>query len=63
MFGSYRLRCLLPLAALALAAALGGCVAYPAYGGYYGNGYYYGRPAYAYSGDWRWHRWHDYDWR
>ena len=60
MFGSYRLRCLLPLAALALASVLGGCV-YPAYG-YYGDGYYYGRP-YAYGGDWRWHRAHDYDWR
>jgi hypothetical protein len=38
---------LVPLAALGL-LALGGCVAYPAYGpGYYGGGYYGGGYAYA----------------
>ena len=43
MFGSFRTPRLLPLVALALAPALGGCVypAYPEYGGgYYGGGYY-----------------------
>ena len=36
----FRLRSMLPLAALGLAAMLGGCVAYPAYPGYpaYGTG-------------------------
>ena len=49
MFGRFRLRGLLPLAALALAALLGGCVAYPAYPGYgyYGGGYYGGGPYYG----------------
>ena len=50
MFSKLRNRGLLPLMALALAAALGGCVAYPAYpeygGGYYGGGYY-GAPVYS----------------
>ena len=41
---SIRTRILLPLAALGLAAALGGCVAYPAYPGY---GYGYGGPYYG----------------
>jgi hypothetical protein len=40
-----RLRSMLPAAALALAAMLGGCVAYPAYPGYSTYGY----PAYGYA--------------
>jgi hypothetical protein len=57
-----RLRAMLPLAALGLAALLGGCVAYPAYPGYpaYGYGYGYGAPVYVggyyggyYGGGWR----------
>jgi hypothetical protein len=63
----------LALPALALAALLGGCVAYPAYpgygyygGGYYGGGYY-GAPYYsggvvAFGGGWGWHD-HDGGWR
>ena len=49
MFGSFRSRGLLPLAALALATLLGGCYAYPAYPGYgyYGGGYYGGAPYYG----------------
>jgi hypothetical protein len=60
-------RSTLPWAALALAALLGGCVAYPAYPGYpvYGYGYgaapvyyggYYGGHygyGYGYGGGWR----------
>jgi hypothetical protein len=51
-----------PWAALALAALLGGCVAYPAYPGYpgYGYGYGYSAPVYVggyyggyYGGGWR----------
>jgi hypothetical protein len=67
-----RFRKLLPIAALGLAALLGGCYAYPAYPGYgyYNNGYYGGGPSYgggvvAYGGGWGWHRgWHghDHDW-
>lgn len=63
----------LPLAALALAALLGGCVAYPAGPGYatYGYGYGYGAPYYggAYVGVGSgWHGgggWHGHDggWR
>ena len=61
-----RLRSMLPAAALALAAMLGGCVAYPAYPGYpvygyaaapvYYGGYYgghYGGYGYGYGGGWR----------
>jgi hypothetical protein len=58
-----RLRSILPLAALGLAAMLGGCVAYPAYPGYgYGAypAYGYGAPVYVggyygggYGGGWR----------
>ena len=41
MFNRLRTRRLLPLAALTLAALLGGCVAYPGYGYYgYNDGYY-----------------------
>lgn len=50
-FRTIRYRALLPLAALGLAAVLGGCIAYPAYPGYgYGYGYapYYGYPAGGY---------------
>ena len=52
-----RLRSILPAAALALAALLGGCVAYPAYPGYPVYGYaappvYYGG-YYGYGGGWR----------
>ena len=43
---SRRHRVILPLAVMALAALLCGCVAYPAYPGYYGEGYY-GSPYYA----------------
>jgi len=55
----FRLRSMLPLAALGLAAILGGCVAYPAYPGYPGYGYGYAAPAYygggyyGYRGGWR----------
>ena len=69
MFSSPRYRRMLAIAAVGLAAALGGCVAYP---GYYGNGYGYGyAPAYAYNygyapayvgyGWGGWYR-HDHDW-
>jgi hypothetical protein len=62
MANRYRLRSLLPLAALGLAAVLGGCVAYPAYPTYgYGYGYnapYYGG-TYVGVGD----GWHDRGWR
>ena len=73
MFSSLRHRRLLPLAALALAALLGGCVypAYPGYGyggGYYGGPYYGGGGVVAYGGGWGWRGgggWHDHDdgWR
>jgi hypothetical protein len=66
MFSVFRHRRALPLAAIALAALLGGCVypAYPGYG-YYGGGYgggyggYYGAPYYsggvvAFGGGWGW---------
>ena len=42
----FRLRLLLPLAALGLVGLLGGCIAYPAYPGY-GYGYGYGAPYYG----------------
>ncbi|HEX3398770.1 MAG TPA: hypothetical protein VHT74_00445 [Acetobacteraceae bacterium] len=62
MFSALRNRGLLTIAALAMAALLGGCVAYPAYPGYGYNGYYggyYGAPYYsggvvAYGGGWGW---------
>jgi hypothetical protein len=44
----FRLRSMLPLAALGLAAMLGGCVAYPAYSGYPAYGYGYGTAVPAY---------------
>jgi len=62
----FHLRSILPLAALGLAAILGGCVAYPAYPAYsaypaYGYGYaapysggvYYGGWGGYYGGGWR----------
>ena len=57
----FRLRSILPIAALGLAALLGGCVAYPAYPGYSAySGYGYGTPVYVggyyghgYGGGWR----------
>jgi hypothetical protein len=61
---SVRHRIWLACAALGLVAALGGCVAYPAYPGYgYGYGPYYGGyPAgyVAVGGGWGWHGhdWH-----
>lgn len=65
---SVRHRIWLALAALGLAAALGGCVAYPGYP-YYGydpyyGGYYGGYPAgyVAIGGGWGWHDWHGRDW-
>ena len=69
MFGSFRLRRLLPLGTLLAAMLLGGCVysAYPGYG-YYGGGGYYGGPYYgggvvAFDGGWHGHRgWHDRGW-
>ena len=60
----FRLRALLPVAAIGLAVLLGGCVAYPAYPGY-GYGYGYGAPYYsgAYVGfGGGWHG-HDGGWR
>ena len=58
MFGSFRLRRLLPLGALLAAMLLGGCV-YPAYPGYG----YYGGGVVAFDGGWRGHRgWHDRGW-
>ena len=44
---SIRHRALLPLAALGLAAVLGGCIAYPAYPGYGYSGDGYGYPYYG----------------
>ncbi len=77
MVRSSRLRRLMPLGALALVMALGGCYAYPAYpeygyygGGYYSGGYYpqpyYGGGVVAFGGGWGggWHGhegWHDHD--
>jgi hypothetical protein len=65
MFSVVRRRCRLPLAALALAGLLGGCVypAYPGYGGYYGAPYYAG-PTVAVGGGWGWHDhgWHGRNW-
>ncbi len=66
MLGSFGLRSILSLVALAI--LLAGCVAYPAYPyGYYG-GPYYGGGVVAFSG-WGWHDhdgwrgdWHDHDW-
>ena len=72
-----RLRFVAPALALAGAAALGGCVAYPdpyaAYGGYYGAPYGYSYPAYQpapvfgfnFGGGDRddYWRWHHRDWR
>lgn len=57
----------LPLATLALAALLGGCVAYPAGPGYPAHGYGYGYGAPYYSGAYvgvggGWHD-HDGGWR
>jgi hypothetical protein len=75
MANRFGARLLLPLAAIGLAATLGGCVAYPAYPAYpaYGYGYGYGAPYYggAYvgigGGGWRGghDEWHDHDggWR
>jgi hypothetical protein len=67
----YRLRSMLPVAAIGLAALLGGCVAYPAYptygynAPYYGGGYpYYGGPyvGVGVGGGWREGGWHDRGW-
>jgi hypothetical protein len=57
----FHLRRMLPLAALGLAAMLGGCVVYPAYPGYgygypspyYGGAYYTGGWGGYYGGGWR----------
>lgn len=70
MFKRLRSRLLLPLAAIGLAAALGGCVYPYDYG--YGYGYPYGYP-YAYNYGYYagpsvgiavggWHGWHDGHW-
>jgi hypothetical protein len=67
MFSALRNRGVLPLAALALAGLLGGCIAYPAYPGYgYNGGGYYGAPYYSggvveFGGGWGW-RGGDHDW-
>jgi len=68
-FGSLKRRVLPLLAALGVAALLGGCVAYPAdpgYGGYYGYpAYGYGYPAggyVAFGGGWHDGGWHDGGW-
>ena len=76
MARSSRLRRLMPLGALVLVMALGGCYAYPypeyGYygGGYYSGGYYpqpyYGGGVVAFGGGWGggWHGhdgWHDHD--
>jgi hypothetical protein len=59
---------LLSLAAIGVAAMVGGCVAYPAYPAYgdgYGGSYDYGAPYVAYGGGWHgWHRdgWHHDGW-
>jgi len=62
---SVRHRIVVALAALGLAAALGGCVVYPAYPGYGYDPYYGGYPA-GYvaigGGGWGWHD-HDGGWR
>ena len=61
MARSFRLPLLLPAAALVGAAALGGCVAYPAYPAY-GYGYpgpYYGGTYVAVGGGWRGGGWHE----
>jgi len=67
---SVRHRIVLALAALGLAASLGGCVVYPAYPDYsYGDGPYYGGYPTGYvaiGGGWGWHDhdggWRDRDW-
>jgi hypothetical protein len=63
MLRTVRSRWRLPLAALALAALLGGCVAYPAYPGYgyYGAPYYPGGVV-AFGGGWGGHGWHGRNW-
>jgi hypothetical protein len=59
----FRLRSMLPWAALGLAAMLGGCVAYPAYPGYpaYGYGYGYAAPPVVVGGYYG--GWHGGGWR
>jgi hypothetical protein len=60
-----RLRSMLPLAAVCVAAILGGCVAYPAYPSYPTYGYGYGYPAPYYGGVYvgGGGGWHDGGWR
>lgn len=53
------------IAALGLAALLGGCVAYPAYPAYGYGGPAYGYPSggyVAFGGGWGWHDHDDHDW-
>ena len=58
----FRVRAMLPLAALGLAVMLGGCVVYPAYPGYPAYGYptpHYGGAYVGGGGGWHddgWHR-------
>jgi hypothetical protein len=47
MISQFRMRWLLPLAALGLVATLAGCIAYPAYPVYPGYGYGYAGPYYG----------------
>jgi hypothetical protein len=65
MLSTFRHHVMLPLAALALAVLLGGCVyaPYPGYG--YNGAPYYAGPTVAFGGGWGWHGhgWHDGDWR
>ena len=67
MFRSSRQRRLLAFGMISPTALLGGCVAYPGYGGYYGGGPYYGGGVVAYGGDGGWHghhhRWRGDSWR
>lgn len=63
MLRTVRSRWRLPLAVLALAALLGGCVAYPAYPGYgYDGAPYYPGGVVAFGGGWSGHGWHGRNW-
>lgn len=62
MANRFRLRSLLPVAALGLVAVLGGCYAYPAYPSYPAYGYnapYYGGSYVGIGGGWHERGWHD----
>lgn len=60
----FRARTWLPLAALGVAAVLGGCVVYPAYPGYgYGYAPPYAGSYVAVGGGWHNGGWHDGGWQ